>query len=59
MDSTTAMIVGSAMVLGFHLADLAAHRLRIPSVLFLLAFGALASALSGWHALPVITRRHS
>lgn len=53
MDSTHVMIAGSAMVIGFHLADLFAHRLRIPSVLFLMAFGAIASLAASGSDLPI------
>lgn len=53
MDSTLAMVVTSAMVIGFHLADLLAHRLRIPSVLLLMGFGAVASGLGSWYSLGI------
>lgn len=45
MDSTGAMILGSSMVIGFHLVDLVAHRVRVPSVLLLMVLGAGAAAL--------------
>ncbi|HOX51536.1 MAG TPA: hypothetical protein PKY05_08600, partial [Fibrobacteria bacterium] len=39
MDSGTILVIGSCLVIGFHLMDLLAHRLRIPSVVLLLAAG--------------------
>lgn len=41
MDSGNLLIVASALVIGFHLFDIMAHRLRIPSVVLLLAAGML------------------
>jgi potassium/hydrogen antiporter len=46
VDSTLAMVVTSAMVIGFHLADLFAHRMRIPSVLLLMGLGTAGSIIA-------------
>lgn len=47
MDSSTPLIVGSSLVLLLYLADVLAFRWRIPSVLFMILLGWMASLLAG------------
>lgn len=48
MDSGSLLIVASALVIGFHLLDIASHRMRIPSVIFLLAAGMVVKQVFGF-----------